>query len=306
MNAGRESGAVRAVLQTVNSFEYQYDSPVREVITQLRLFPRARRGSQRLVRRACEVWPRPDRTRRFTDPFGNEVCEFLHQHVDERLRFALDLTTEHAGNCRLGRFALPRLRASHGVPLGNLATFLSRTSLVDSSEEIRGAAELLAGSGATAGALMEAVGHWVYERMQFFPGVTHIETPASEAVAGGRGVCQDYAHVMLAICRELGLPARYVSGFIPGEGYMHAWVEVLVADSRSGTAHWEGFDPTHNRRTDVSYLTVASGRDYADISPVSGSFYGSTTSLLTAWSETVLQSPPMGGPVPVRKSEAVA
>jgi transglutaminase-like putative cysteine protease len=280
----------RSVLQTVKTIEYQYEAPVREVTTQLRLFPRARRGSQRLLSRVCDVWPRPDRTRRFIDDFGNEVWEFLHASVVDRLRFTLGLTTEHAWRCPLTPAPPARLRASQGVRAATgLAAFLAPTALVNSSPEIERAARQLAGSAATAGELMEAVGHWVCEQMQFCPGVTTIETPASAALAGKRGVCQDFTHVMLAICRSLGLPARYVSGFIPGEGYMHAWAEVLVADSRTGTSHWEGFDPTHNRRPDAHYLAIAAGRDYADVSPVTGWFYGSAMSCLTAWSATVLQ-----------------
>jgi transglutaminase-like putative cysteine protease len=137
---------------------------------------------------------------------------------------------------------------------------------------------------------METVGEWVHAAMRFCAGVTRVDTPASEALAGRAGVCQDYSHIMLAICRSLGLPARYVSGFIPGEGYMHAWVEALVADSRTGTMHWEGYDPTHNRRTDAHYLAVAIGRDYADVSPVTGEFLGPDPGRLTAWSATHLQT----------------
>jgi len=133
------------VLETVKTIEYHYATPVREVTTQLRLFPRPRRGLQRLLSRDCEVWPRPDRTRRFTDEFGNEVWEFLHQSVAERLRFALGFTTEHAVKCRLGRLLVARLVASHGVPRAGVTTFLSSTWLVDDSEEIRAAARALAG-----------------------------------------------------------------------------------------------------------------------------------------------------------------
>jgi transglutaminase-like putative cysteine protease len=111
------------------------------------------------------------------------------------------------------------------------------------------------------------------------------------ALAGKRGVCQDFAHVMLAICRASGIPARYISGFIPGEGYMHAWVEALVTDESTGAAHWMGCDPTHNRRADRQYLAVALGRDYTDISPVTGTFFGSAPGRLTSWSETILRGP---------------
>jgi len=278
------------VLQTVKTIEYQYEAPVREVVTQLRLFPRARRGSQRLVNRVCEVWPQPDRTRRFIDDFGNEVWEFLHEAVVERLRFTLGLTTEYAWKQPTARCPVARLRATQGVPASGVAAFLSHTPLVDDSEEIRSAARTLAGVGATPSELMETIGRWVHGVMRFTAGATTIETPASAALASQEGVCQDYSHIMLAVCRAVGLPARYVSGFIPGEGYMHAWVEALVADSRTGTTHWEGYDPTHNRRPGAQYLAVATGRDYADISPVTGWFYGSAPGRLSSWSETVLQA----------------
>jgi transglutaminase-like putative cysteine protease len=175
------------------------------------------------------------------------------------------------------------------VPRSKVITFLEQTALVDDSAAIRAAARSLEGTRAVAGELMEAVGEWVHGAMRFCSGVTQVNTPASEALANRSGVCQDYAHVMLAICRAVSLPARYVCGFIPGEGYMHAWVEALVADSRTGTTHWEGFDPTHNRRADAQYLAVAVGRDYADISPVTGTFYGPDPGRLTSWSATVLR-----------------
>jgi transglutaminase-like putative cysteine protease len=278
------------VLQTVKLIEYQYAEPVREVVTRLRLIPRARRGAQRLLGSACQVWPRPDRTRRFVDDFGNEVWEFLHNAVVEKVLFTLDLTTEHAWRCPTTHSPAARVRASQGVRVAQgLGAFLGNTPLVDTSEEIRDAAERLAETGAIGGELMEVVGRWVHDRIRFQPGATTVETPASVALAGQQGVCQDFTHIMLAICRACELPARYVSGFIPGEGYMHAWVEALVPDPRTGTSHWEGFDPTHNRRADAHYVAVATGRDYADISPISGWFYGSVPSCLTSWTETVIQ-----------------
>jgi transglutaminase-like putative cysteine protease len=285
------TAVAQSVLQTVKTIEYHYAAPVREVITQLRLFPRARRGPQRLLHHECEVWPQPDRKRRFRDDFGNEVWEFLHGAVAERLRFSVGFTTEHAWKSPAGHATVARLRASQGVPTTGITAFLDHTQLVDESEEIRQVARSMEGTKATPQELMEAIGRWVHEAMRFGAGATHISTPASVALAQRRGVCQDYAHVMLAICRASRIPSRYVSGFIPGEGYMHAWVEALVADSRTGTAHWEGFDPTHNRRPDAHYLAVAVGRDYADISPVTGTFYGSEPGRLISWSQTVARGP---------------
>ena len=114
-----------------------------------------------------------------------------------------------------------------------------------------------------------------YER-----GRTHVGTTAAEAVALGAGVCQDYTHVMLALCRLAGFPARYVSGLLPGEGQMHAWVEVLLPLGPEKELAWVGFDPTHQRRCDERYITVANGRDYQNIAPTSGYYEGEATSSL--------------------------
>ena len=102
-------------------------------------------------------------------------------------------------------------------------------------------------------------------------GVTTTATTAAEALALGRGVCQDHAHVMLAICRAAGVPARYVSGHLLGEGGTHAWVEVLVAAARGG-ARAVAFDPCNGCRAGQRHITIAVGRDYADVAPTSGRF----------------------------------
>ena len=111
-------------------------------------------------------------------------------------------------------------------------------------------------------------------------GVTTVTTTAAEALACGRGVCQDFAHVMLALCHLLGQPARYVSGHLVGQGGTHAWVEVIVP--RDGHAEAVAFDPCHGRRTDGGYVTVATGRDYADVAPTTGSYIGASPGRLTA------------------------
>jgi transglutaminase-like putative cysteine protease len=93
-------------------------------------------------------------------------------------------------------------------------------------------------------------------------------------------VCQDYAHVLLAVTRGLGLPSRYVSGQLLGTGGSHAWVEVLIPDGE-GHARVLALDPTNGRGAGMTYVTIAVGRDYADIAPVSGSYVASHAGVLT-------------------------
>lgn len=108
----------------------------------------------------------------------------------------------------------------------------------------------------------------VYEAFTYTPGATTIRTTAEEALEQGTGVCQDYAHVMLAVCRHIGLPSRYIAGLLGGEGATHAWVEIYDQD------RWVGFDPTHNRPVNDEYITIAHGRDYRDCMLDIGIFSG--------------------------------
>jgi transglutaminase-like putative cysteine protease len=263
-------------------FEYEYPEPVRAVCTELRLSPPSRRGGQHLRRRECRVLPCAEEATGRRDVFGNEVREFRHGRVERRLRFEVHLLVETAEATAAGY-----LSAEQGVPVGDAEIFLRPTPLTDHAPTIRAAARELREARLPGWRQVASVGRWVYETMKYRPGATEVDTTASRALELRQGVCQDYAHVMLAICRCLGMPARYVSGFIPGEGYMHAWVEVLAPHPESGDPCWQGYDPTHCRRVDSAYIAVAAGRDFADVSPVSGTFIGAAPGRLTSWCEMV-------------------
>lgn len=108
----------------------------------------------------------------------------------------------------------------------------------------------------------------VYEHFTYAPGETNVMTTAGEAFVAGKGVCQDYAHVLITLCRMAGMPARYVSGLFVGEGASHAWAEVWM------DGLWYGIDPTHNCLTDEKYLKLCVGRDYSDCPLERGVFSG--------------------------------
>ena len=130
--------------------------------------------------------------------------------------------------------------------------------------------------------LAERVHTWAAQAITYQIGVTGVQTPAAMALHLGRGVCQDYAHMMLAVLRLVGIPARYVSGHLLGEGAPHAWVEALIDDANEhGVPEVIAFDPTHHRRAGLNYITVAVGRDYADVAPTSGTFVGPATGRLS-------------------------
>jgi transglutaminase-like putative cysteine protease len=128
---------------------------------------------------------------------------------------------------------------------------------------------------------------WAAGAITYQFGATGVQTPAAMALHLGRGVCQDYAHLAISILREMGVPVRYVSGHLLGEGAPHAWIESLlpdpdVRDQLRVVAH----DPTHRVAPGLNYITVAVGRDYGDIAPTSGTFQGASghfTARKNAW-----------------------
>ena len=171
------------------------------------------------------------------------------------------------------------------LPLSALGDpcYLEPSPLTVPSPALLDAARELGRDDCPALELATRLARWVHDNMRYCFDATDVYTPAARAVTLGAGVCQDYAHVMLALCRAGGLPARYVSGHLVGEGGSHAWVEVLVEDAGGERAVAVAFDPTHGRRAETGYLTVAVGRDYADVAPTSGTFESPGRGRLSCW-----------------------
>lgn len=126
-----------------------------------------------------------------------------------------------------------------------------------------------------------AIMHAVYKLLTYERFATHNGTTALEVFNLRRGVCQDYAHLMIAVCRSCGIPARYVNGLVVGEGETHAWVEVY-----DGSA-WQGFDPTHDHTISTGYIRLAHGRDVSDCPSNRGRFYGWTSEVMSVNSEVI-------------------
>ena len=106
--------------------------------------------------------------------------------------------------------------------------------------------------------------------LEYRPGETTVHTRAADVILERRGVCQDFAHIMITAARAVGIPARYVSGYLLGEGFSHAWMEAWLPG-----LGWTGFDPTHHCRPNDGggYVRAAVGRDFGDVSPVAGTYW---------------------------------
>lgn len=169
-----------------------------------------------------------------------------------------------------------------------------------------------AAEGPSPLAFLLALTRRIHQEFPYDSSATHVETTLEEVLSHHRrGVCQDFAHVMLAVCRREGIPARYVSGYLfTGLGLhsgdvMHAWIECLVPDAE-GRPVWRGFDPTNDLMANDAYVKVHRGRDYGDVTPIRGVVQGGGASTLEVdvrvvdADATSFQSQSMPAPTPPR------
>ncbi len=254
----------RSVYEVQQRFRYEYAGPIAELRQRLVVMPRPVHGNQRLLHHRLEVSEPRVRRRIRADRFGNVVVQISIPKVEEAVDFDVSLIVERSTG--QGPHLEPATRQA-------LQVYLLPSALTRPDAALRAAAAELALRGKKGAELAIAASGWVHRRMNYGLDRTGVHTTAGEALAEGHGVCQDYAHVMLALCRLLGLPARYVSGHLVGEGGTHAWVEVLLpAPGEGEPVKILALDPTHDRAADLRYLTVAVGRDYHDVAPVSGTY----------------------------------
>jgi len=245
------------------TFRYEYPEPIRDLNHRLVVIPPERFGDQRRIRHQLSV-DAPDASfENRKDRFGNVIIDVFAPRVSGAIEFTAEVSVErHAAE-------------PNRLPDGWLAEgyLLEPSALTAADDRILKAAESLASSAAWGLPLADRINDWVYQSMTYQHGVTGVRTTASEALALGSGVCQDYAHVMLAMARACGLPSRYVSGHLLGEGGSHAWVEVVLpTNDGTGDAIASTFDPTHAGRGGLNYVTIAVGSDYSDVAPTSGSY----------------------------------
>jgi transglutaminase-like putative cysteine protease len=177
---------------------------------------------------------------------------------------------------------LPWAELTAAAGAGQLLEYLMPTARTTVSAALAASARGQAAGAGPAEAAAVIAG-WVRDRVAYVPGSTGVQTSAQEAWDQGQGVCQDIAHLTVALLREVGLPARYVSGYLypqaaaqPGDevtGQSHAWVEYW-------TGEWAACDPTNRADVGEQHVVVAAGRDYADVPPLKGIYHGAPSSTM--------------------------
>ncbi len=276
------------LLETRLLTRYDYAAPVRESVMELWMQPQ-KSHRHRLVSFELEVTP-PARLFSYVDPFGNAVYHFdvpqPHESLLIEARAAVETSAPPALPETLDQGEWDRLKSE--FVRGECFDFLRPHHYVKSTpaleafvaeqeiEELRRYDPLTAIYGLSTK---------IYNAFDYEAGVTEADSPIDHALETKRGVCQDFAHIMIAICRGWGVPARYVSGYLftdRSEGgdrsspdATHAWVEVFLP-----TLRWVGFDPTNNILAGERHIAVAVGRDYSDVPPSRGVYKGEADSHL--------------------------
>ncbi|HKD77223.1 MAG TPA: transglutaminase family protein [Ktedonobacterales bacterium] len=261
---------------------FDYDEPIYETATEVRLQPIDHHGtSQRCLAFTLVVDPAAA-IAQYVDFYGNQVHHFnvLQRHRRVSI-MAISLVETGLG----------RVTTGNDEPI-MLQEFLRESPYIrfaspDEQVEIPAIREF-AGQfqrEQPPELLAEAICRRINETFTYEPGVTDAQSTSDVVMALGRGVCQDFAHVMIATCRALDLPARYVSGYVYGgpaaeheNQASHAWCEVFCGAMNG----WVGFDPTHNTLfVDDRYIRIGSGRDYGDVSPIRGTYKGQAEEHMT-------------------------
>jgi transglutaminase-like putative cysteine protease len=285
------------LLQVIHETRYDYTPAVENAHHVVHLRP-ASSERQQVLRHQLQISPTPAQAREVADVYGNLSTFFSFQSSHERLQVVADsvISTSPAWSEDSPSPPWERVREHfryHAAAAWDPASeFLFASPYVPRDDAF---AEFARPSFAAGRPLIEAAQdlmqrihrHMVYESLS-----TEVSTPALQALAQRKGVCQDFAHIMVACCRAIGLPARYVSGYLlteppPGQQRLigsdasHAWASVYCPAStgageidRSRAGRWLDFDPTNDRAPGEDYVTLATGRDFLDVSPLRGVIRG--------------------------------
>jgi transglutaminase-like putative cysteine protease len=298
-------------LQITHETHYNY-LPAVETAQHMAYLQPLNTAQQQLISHALIITPPPAQRRQTQDVFGNTRCFFSLQAPHSSLTVvASSVVATGALPTPPSRISWEQTRDRHQYhpdqPFDGATEFVFASPFIPMHADFAAYARpsFTPGRGVLAAAqdLMQRI----YTDFTYESQSTQINTPARQALAQRKGVCQDFAHIMVACLRVMGIPARYVSGYLltqpapgtvklKGSDASHAWCAVYVPDLPEG-ARWCDLDPTNNRAgwhsPGEDYVTLATGRDFADVSPIRGVIHGGASHTLRVGVtvEPVLDSP---------------
>lgn len=265
---------------------YKYAAQVTRCYNLANVAPR-NTERQRCLKTRVTVSPQPASTNKFTDYFGNTAYNFEIQKPHTELVISAESDIEVTDR---GQDLNLDLGASYGEVLENLRSrtqealeareFLLNSPMIEASEELAAYAAPSFMLDRSLKSCVSELTSRIFTEFSYDPGFTTIATPLSDVLTHKRGVCQDFAHLQIGCLRSMGIPAKYVSGYIetlpkPGEKKLvgadatHAWLAYF-----SPGEGWIEFDPTNNTAANNQHIVTAFGRDYVDVTPVKGVIFG--------------------------------
>jgi transglutaminase-like putative cysteine protease len=267
-------------MRVVHTTGFAYDSPVTSSYNEARLTPRSD-SRQNVILNRVETVP-ATRSYRYTDYWGTAVTAFdLHApHTELEVSGSSVVETEPFVAPTDEEWDWIDLRSE---PLADqYDELLTPTNYVPRDRKLASVARQLSKGVSPREAIARAV-EWVHEEMAYIAGTTSVHTSAVQAWDERKGVCQDYAHLTLLLLRSMGIPSRYVSGYLhpkskaaigeTDEGQSHAWIEAWVGG-------WWGYDPTNAIVIGEQHVSVGVGRDYGDVPPLKGVYSGGGSTAL--------------------------
>ena len=271
---------------------YEYATPVDHGLHILRLTPLDGAG-QRIIRQELTIDPPPDQFVAFMDHFGNAVHHVAVETSHEGFSVTLDAVVEIERVAKKGEGpawnTIATAIRNDGFPLhSDVAEFVYPSPLAAFDENTTGYVRQSFPEGRPVVEAVRQLTTRINREFAYTPNVTTVSTRVAEIMASKRGVCQDFSHLMIAGLRGLGIPARYVSGYIrtepraegparQGGDASHAWVSVWCGDELG----WIEFDPTNDLVVENEHVVVAYGRDFSDVTPLRGVILGGGSHTLT-------------------------
>ena len=264
------------IYQVTHTTRYTYEDAVAQCLNEVRLTPRGL-PTQCLREHALHVEPKPVSFHHRKDYFGNEVTLFAvlekHEHLEATARSVVEVTADRPGTATscAWEHARDQLASAANGPLLEAFEFLFDSPFVAARPELAAYARPTFTPGRPLLDALQELSHRIHTEFRYEPQSTFIETPLASILESRRGVCQDFAHIMIGALRSIRLAARYVSGYLRGgAGFQgaqasHAWVAAFVPE-----LGWQHFDPTNDVMPSDGHITLAWGRDYGDVTPVKG------------------------------------
>jgi len=263
--------------------KYEYDRPVKESVNEIKIYP-FNNPSQHVLYHEINITEQPEVVV-VTDYWGNRTGTFnlMASHKELIIESKL-VVRNHLPEQEVKNFDGDFGRLHEDVKKDLLLFELSRLETGQLQDEIEAITQEIKTSQGIA-EVIENCSRYIFENFQYVKGITTIETTVEEILQHRSGVCQDFAHVMLEVLRNLQIPGRYVSGYIcpnkngmRGEGATHAWVEAWIPGFG-----WAGIDPTNNIWVSNRHVKLAVGRNFNDCSPVKGTFKGPAKQSLSVY-----------------------